>query len=132
MLCTFSFPEEVGDPYDKEGLELLKNVENIENVKQLNSQKSMKHPKLSASMKEEMKSTLAAALKSEKEDDDDELISKKDYLQTLKTNQDIVKEIMNNLNDMKEELLTGSSLEKYSPKFAQIIKNIKKSPGSCF
>ena len=131
LLCTFSFPEEVGDPYDKEGLELLKNVENIENVKHLNSQKSMKHPKLSASMKKEMKSTLEAALKSEKEDDD-ELISKKDYLQTLKTNQDIVKEIMNNLNDMKEELLTGSSLEKYSPKFAQIIKNIKKSPGSCF
>ena len=39
---------------------------------------------------------------------------------------------MNKLNNMKEELLTGDSLKRYSPKYAQILDNIKKSPGSCF
>ena len=44
LLCTFTFPEEVGNPYDKDGIELLKNVENIENTKH-NPLKTMKMPK---------------------------------------------------------------------------------------
>ena len=121
LLCSFSFPEQVGNPYDKEGIELLKNVENIENVKHLNPFQSMKKPKTNKKIKELLSSSKS-----------DKFISKKDYNKQLKTNQDIVNDILNKLDFMKEELLTGDNLAIYSPKYANILKNIKKSPGSCF
>ena len=133
LLCTFTFPEEVGNPYDKDGIELLKNVENIENTKH-NPLKTMKMPKskLIKKMKLEYKKDNKQRRQDDESDDEYDIKTKKEYDNQVKDNEDIVKEIMNKLNDMKEELLTGDSLNRYSPKYAQILDNIKKSPGSCF
>ena len=107
--CSFVFPEEIGSPYDKNKVEIFKNLENILEERMIGSD----YIDDVKSQKEKMASDRKLEKKQRKE-------LNQNYLKALR------KESQTYMS------LKNGSLEMYSPKYAEIIKTIMKSVGSCF
>ena len=108
--CSFAFPDEIGNPYDKENIELMEKLELYTD---------------SPLEQEELIKDNDGQYKSKKE-------VEKEFKKTAKTTAAITKYFMDNMEKVKEKYLNEKSITTYSPKYATIIVNINRSPGSCF
>ena len=115
LYSSFVFPEEIGNPYEKDikkKNEILSKIEDIEDIgENIKTENKVSKVEFSFQLKK---------------------VSKDNYKKNIKENQRITKYFMEKLYKEKDNYLTLEKLYTYSPKYKLIIENILKSEGSCF